>query len=41
MTLKEEESTMLEDGWHETEIRVRYKDTDRMGWSTMELSHLF
>ena len=22
---------MLEDGWHETKIRVRYKDTDRMG----------
>jgi acyl-CoA thioester hydrolase len=22
---------MLEDGWHETQIRVRYKDTDRMG----------
>jgi acyl-CoA thioester hydrolase len=28
---KEEEGTMLEDGWHETKIRVRYKDTDRMG----------
>jgi len=24
-------SIMLEDGWHETKIRVRYKDTDRMG----------
>ena len=22
---------MLEDGWHEAKIRVRYKDTDRMG----------
>jgi acyl-CoA thioester hydrolase len=22
---------MLEDGWHEIKIRVRYKDTDRMG----------
>jgi acyl-CoA thioester hydrolase len=22
---------MLDDGWHETKIRVRYKDTDRMG----------
>ena len=22
---------MLEDGWHETKIRVLYKDTDRMG----------
>jgi len=28
---KEEDSIMLEDGWHETTIRVRYKDTDRMG----------
>jgi len=25
------ENTMLEDGWHETKNRVRYKDTDRMG----------
>jgi len=24
-------SIMLEDGWQETEIRGRYKDTDRMG----------
>jgi acyl-CoA thioester hydrolase len=31
MPLEREESTMLEDGWHETKIRVRYKDTDRMG----------
>ena len=22
---------MMEDGWHSTNIRVRYKDTDRMG----------
>ena len=22
---------MAEDDWHETKIRVRYKDTDRMG----------
>jgi acyl-CoA thioester hydrolase len=28
---REEDSTMREDGWHETNIRVRYKDTDRMG----------
>jgi acyl-CoA thioester hydrolase len=27
----EEKSAMLDDGWHETRIRVRYKDTDRMG----------
>jgi len=24
-------NTVLEDGWHETKVRVRYKDTDRMG----------
>ena len=26
-----EGNNMTEDGWHETKIRVRYKDTDRMG----------
>jgi acyl-CoA thioester hydrolase len=25
------ETVMNSDGWHETKIRVRYKDTDRMG----------